>query len=196
MSSKTFSCPCSGVKTWSYWKSLGPRLVSTTTVYSSGDLMQETFPCHHNSQRPGYICGKEVKYESPENVIMDKMLRKFTKTSAFEVTILFCIWMKKTFFTCSHAAPLPQTMLQNASWILISFQNWKRGRGGYLSRGGERRKFTPREMVGNFQQLLSMINCTLYWVTVERADQHFLLSNNYYEPLWKWQKLIGMEFGA
>lgn len=41
VSSKTFSWPCSGVNTWSYWKSFGPRLVSTIRVYSSGDLITE-----------------------------------------------------------------------------------------------------------------------------------------------------------
>ena len=45
VSSKTLSCPCSGTKIWSNWKSLGPLCVSIMTVYSSGDLITEKLPC-------------------------------------------------------------------------------------------------------------------------------------------------------
>ena len=50
-------------------------------------------------------------------------------------------------------------MLQNTSWMFICFQHWKRGMGGYLSRG-KRAELALRKKVGNFHvfhQLLSMI---------------------------------------
>ena len=41
------------------------------------------------------------------DTIMDKMLRQFTKTSTFEVTILFCIWMKTPSSLVVTLSPLP-----------------------------------------------------------------------------------------
>jgi len=57
-----------------------------------------------------------------------KVLRHFSKTNAFELTIVLLFLNENTFFIYSHHPP-PQTMLQNASLIFTCFQYWKSGKG-------------------------------------------------------------------
>ena len=65
----------------------------------------------------------------------------------------------KTSFS-SVVTPSPQTMLQNASWMLKYVSNIEKGERISLLSRRERAEFTPRKKIGNFhvsQQLLSMI---------------------------------------
>ena len=56
------------------------------------------------------------------DTIMDKMLRQFTKTSAFEVTTVFCIWMKTPFPPVVTTSPPPNN-------VANLFPTLKRGEG-------------------------------------------------------------------
>lgn len=108
------------------------------------------------------------------DTIMDKMLRQFTKTSTFEVTILFCIWMKTPSSLVVTLSPPPNNVAKRFMDVDL-FPTLKKGKGRLPFRR-ERGEFTPREMVGNFQQLLSMINCRLYWVTMAGKCRSTFLS--------------------
>ena len=87
-----------------------------------------------------------------------KVLRKFTKTNAFELTIEFRIWTKTSL--SSVVTPYHPNNLQKAPLGCFVVSNIEKGEsGGFLSRG-ERAEFTPRKEVGNFhvsRQLLSMM---------------------------------------
>ena len=72
-----------------------------------------------------------------------KVLRHFTETNAFKLTIIFCVWMK-TPFSSVLLPPFPQPMLQTPHGCLFVSNIEKGGRGGYLS-WWERGEFTPRE---------------------------------------------------
>ena len=72
-----------------------------------------------------------------------KVLRHFTETNAFKLTIIFCVWMK-TSFSSVLLPPFPQPMLQTPHGCLFVSNIEKGGRGGYLS-WWERGEFTPRE---------------------------------------------------
>ena len=62
--------------------------------------------------------------------------------------IALVLVFRQSFENRSGNLYFPQTMLQNASWMFICFQHWKRGKGRLPFTKGERR-ITQREKVGN-----------------------------------------------
>ena len=87
---------------------------------------------------------------------MDKSVETFCKTNAFKLTIILLFWMKTHFFSIVNPLPHKQCC-KTLCWCLFVSNG---GRGGCLSRLGERRIHNWGKYNGNFhmsQQLLSMI---------------------------------------
>ena len=106
--------------------------------------------CLHCVRKPGCFVGVcMLKFPSnlmqpPQNLqSCTKVLRHFTETNAFKLTMIFCVWMK-TSFSSVILPPFPQPMLQMPRGYLFASNIEKEGRGGYLS-WGERGELTPRE---------------------------------------------------
>ena len=85
-----------------------------------------------------------------------KVLRHFTKTNAFKLTIIFCVWMK-TPFSSVILPRFPQPMLQMPRGCLFVSNIEKGGRGGYLSRGDNSHQGKKVGHCRMSQRLLSMI---------------------------------------
>ena len=99
-----------------------------------------------------------------------KVLRQlFTKTNAFELTIIFCIWMKTPF--SSIVTPSPLNNIAKCSMDVFFF-----GEGGYLS-WGERGKFRLRKKLLIFSTTF-VHNCR-YSAMCKQVNMHALavLSN-------------------
>ena len=99
--------------------------------------------CHEDTRAYDEICAA-IHLFAHKLQSSTKVLRQLTKTNAFELTIVFCIWMKTLFSSVVTPHPSKQCCkpLRGCSFFVSSIEN--RGRGGYLSRG-ERGEFTSRK---------------------------------------------------
>ena len=81
-------------------------------------------------------------------------MRQFTKTNAFELTMVFRIWMKTPFSSevtlFPTPTPPPPTMLQNASLDVYLFPTLKKGEGEATFHEGRKENLHLGKKVGNF----------------------------------------------
>jgi len=94
-----------------------------------------------------------------------EVLRQFTLTNAFELTVEFCIWIK-TPFSSVVTPPSPKQCCKNATLNVYLFPTLKKEGGeATFASWGEGGEFIQRKNIGNFHvshQLLSMIVATTH----------------------------------